>query len=130
MELTGTFVSTLAELREFLAHTDKLVIVYFYTEWSPACRRIRFEFMQAELRNPDAMYLAANMDKAKAMAAKLDINLDNIPAIVVFKNGRQLYTATLITAQEFNKMDYSVPEEEVLSVSDVTEVSNLDLQKT
>lgn len=130
MELTGTFVSTLADLREVLANTDKLVIVYFYTEWSPACRRIRFEFMQAELRNPDAIYLAANMDKAKAMAAKLDITLDNIPAIVVFKNGRQLYTATLISAQAFNKMDYPVPEDDVLSVTSDTEASRPEFFKT
>ncbi|XP_055863130.1 uncharacterized protein LOC129922179 [Biomphalaria glabrata] len=106
MELTGTFISSLGELKEALKNTDKLVIVYFYTEWSPPCRKIRFEFMQAEQRYPENIYLAANMDSAKSMARKLGVTLDNIPAIVVFKNGKQIYTATSITAAEFNKTDY------------------------
>ncbi|KAH9488264.1 hypothetical protein Btru_063888 [Bulinus truncatus] len=109
MELTGTFISSVGELKEAINNTDKLVIVYFYTEWSPPCRKIRFEFMQAELRNPDVIYLAANMDRAKSVAGKLGVTLEDIPAIVVFRHGRQIHTATMITAEEFGRMDYAVP---------------------
>ncbi|BFZ18256.1 hypothetical protein BsWGS_21295 [Bradybaena similaris] len=109
MELVGNFISTIGELNEILATTDKLVLLYFYSEWSPSCRRIRFEFMQAMSKYPDAEYIAANIDNCKALSKKLRISLDDIPALVVFKEGKILKTLKRITASRFNAMDYIEP---------------------
>lgn len=107
MELNGNFVTTLAELRELLTTTDKLTFVYFYTEWSPPCRNLRFDFMQVALTNTDTMmYVAVNMDHSKAIGGKLDITLDDIPALVVFKNGHKISIIKHLTKADLYNTDY------------------------
>ncbi|BFZ18257.1 hypothetical protein BsWGS_21296 [Bradybaena similaris] len=106
MEVVGHFISTVEELDEVLAITDKPVLLYFYSEFSHACRRNRFHFMQAMSRNTDAEYIAANIDNCRGLSTKLQISPEDIPALVVFKDGKIYMTVKRITDTSFNALDY------------------------
>lgn len=69
--------------------------------------------MQASSRHTEALYLAANVDNCRALARKLEISLDDIPALVVFKEGKMLNSVKHISASEFDNLDYEVPANEL-----------------
>lgn len=111
MEVVGNIISTVAELDEILATTVKPVMLYFYSEFSHACRSNRFHFMQAMSRNTDAEYIAANIDNCKGLSMKLKISPEDIPALVVFKEGKIHTMLKRITDARFDALEYvdSVP---------------------
>ncbi|KAK3731318.1 hypothetical protein RRG08_025860 [Elysia crispata] len=62
--------------------------------------------MQVAVSNTDMLYVAVNMDHAKAIGGKLDITLDDIPALVVFKDGHKITTIKHVTKAIMYNTDY------------------------
>ncbi|XP_012939870.1 thioredoxin-like protein YdbP [Aplysia californica] len=114
MEMLGTKIETLAEVRQTISSTDKLVFIYLYADWCPQCRVIRFEYYSALQHHSDkVLYVAANLDKAPAVAEKFDITSADIPALVVFRKGNMINTIRNIHRAEFENIDYPPgPEDE------------------
>ena len=68
------------------AAKNQLIIVDFYTDWCPPCRKFApiFEAVAKEL--PDFTFAKVNVDKSIELSNRYDIQF--IPYIVAVKNGK------------------------------------------
>lgn len=85
---SGTNSFTVADFDKLLAD-HKILLVDFYAPWCIPCRE-----MEPSLKNLEKEYKGKvtfsriDMDKAKPLAQKL--NIESIPVIAVYKNGKEL----------------------------------------
>ena len=91
-EKSGTNGFTLSDFDKLLAD-NKILLVDFYAPWCIPCRQMEPSLKKLSKEYKDkVVFSRIDLDKAKPLARKL--NIESIPVIAVYKNGKELKRVT------------------------------------
>lgn len=81
-------ISHLDDTTFYQAISKQIVVVDFYADWCPPCRKLSpiFEEVAAEMGD-QALFAKVNIDKAKKVAKEHQV--ESIPTLIIFKNGKE-----------------------------------------
>ncbi len=79
--------STNQKEAENMIKEHDMVVVDFWTEWCPPCKRMEPVFEKMAGRYDGAIFLRVNTDENPEMAMKL--NITAIPTFIIFKDGKE-----------------------------------------
>ncbi len=76
--------ASLTEVEQLINETDKPVLVDFYADWCPPCRRMA-PHVNAIAREGNAMVVTVDVDEQGVTASEYDVQV--LPTILVFHEG-------------------------------------------
>ena len=79
--------STNQKEAENMIKEHDMVVVDFWTEWCPPCKRMEPVFEKMAGKYDGAIFLRVNTDENPEMAMKL--NTTAIPTFIIFKDGKE-----------------------------------------
>lgn len=74
-----------ASFDQTLQETRGTLIVKFYADWCPDCRRIQQAYAEFPARLPDLTFAEVNTQESVEVSRRFDVK--GIPSFLVFRNG-------------------------------------------
>lgn len=75
---------------DFNAQTaNGIVILDFFAQWCPPCKRFGPVFEEVANSNPSALFIKVDVDQHESIAKKYSVN--SMPTVIVLKNGKEVY---------------------------------------
>lgn len=85
---SAQYISSLEEMKTALSVGDALVVVMFYEDNCPDCRRLGPQYEDLVVSNPTVVFLEADFSINKAAGEAL--NVTKLPTVILFRNHLEL----------------------------------------